>query len=111
MFCIYGCHTGSNNNIDYLLYNDNYAYQWFFQELYKENDSMYDIVRALLFKHGKQVESGEVYLDRKGVRRLYNELRDVDRDDMLVKAIEFRKKIVFNDKYYFFLIVDFYEEG
>lgn len=108
MFCVYGCHSGRQYNIDYLMYNDNYAYQWIFQELYKENDSMYDVVKELLLKYGVRVDSGELYLNRESVRLLYRELRDINRDDYLVKAIEYRKKVVFNDNYYFFIIVDFY---
>lgn len=108
MFCVYGCHSGRENNIDYLIYNDNYAYQWIFQELYKENDSMYDVVKELLLKYGIRVDSGELYLDRESVRLLYRELRDISRNDYLVEVIEYRRKVVFNDNYYFFLIVDFY---
>lgn len=108
MFSVYGCHSGRENNIDYLIYNDNYAYQWIFQELYKETDSMYDVVKELLLKYGVHVDSGELYLDRESVRLLYRELRDISRVDYLVEAIEYRKKVVFNDNYYFFLVVDFY---
>ncbi|MDU6246441.1 MAG: hypothetical protein E6617_08540 [Staphylococcus lugdunensis] len=108
MFCVYGCHSGMKDDIAYLLYNDNYAYQWIFQELYKETDSMYDVVKELLFKYGVCVDSGELYLDRESVRLLYRELRDISRNDYLVEAIEYRKKVVFNDNYYFFFIVDFY---
>ena len=109
MYVIYGVHSGYRDDIDYLFYNDNFAYQWIFQVLYRNNTNPV-YVWELLKNYGKWDNTKQfLYLDRNAVRTLYEDLVWIDRDNELVKNLEWRKKFVWNNDFYFYLIVEFFD--
>lgn len=106
MFVIYGAHSGDEDNLQYLLFNDNFMYQSIFQVLYREKSNY---VLDLLKKYGKYDELGYyICVDRNGCRKIYEELEEINREEPLYKSLDMRKKILYNDSYYLYMIVDFY---
>lgn len=106
MFVVYGAHSGDKDDLQYLLFNDNFMYQSIFQVLYREKSNY---VLDLLKKYGKYDELGHyICVDREGCRKIYEELEKINREEPLYKALNMRKKILYNDSYYLYMIVDFY---
>lgn len=106
MFIVYGAHSGYKDNLQYLLFNDNFMYQSIFQVLYREKSNY---VLDLLKKYGKYDELGYyICIDRNGCRKIYEELEEINREEPLYKSLDMRKKILYNDSYYLYMIVDFY---
>ena len=74
--------------------------------LYREKSNY---VLDLLKKYGKYDELGYyICVDREGCRRIYEELEEINREEPLYKSLDMRKKILYNDNYYLYMIVDFY---
>lgn len=105
-FSVYGCNAGCYNDVDLMLYDRNFEYNWQFQCYFKDVELLNELNNRGVYNR----ESKVILLDREDIYNFYadNYINADENICELMNNIEMIKDMAFESEDYWYLIVDIY---
>ena len=105
-FSVYGCNSGCYNDIETVLYDRNFEYNWQFQCLFEDIELLNELNNRGIYDRRNKV----ILLDREDIYNFYvdNYINADENVYELMNNIEMIKDMAFESEDYWYLIVDIY---
>lgn len=103
-FSVYGCNAGCYNELDFILYDYNFEYNWYFQHILEDVDLLVELRLLGMWDDEYKL----LLIDNDAIIEFYqdNYLTTKESYCILINKIEMYSESIFNSGDYFYLIID-----